>query len=285
MKQSLILILLLFCGIVTAETWIYEKTVVNLPMGEEDDQLSLIYQDDMHFGPSSFAVDEDGNVYIRTRHGNIIKKFDKSGNYICSTQPVQVAGICIRYLGYNEGYVFANCDGDNHPYLRVFSVDLELVAHSSRGGVIENVNFFRGTINEYGRFVNGRVHPHVGLGQRIAGQRVVRRSWFEAVNDSIRFYALNSIWPTEFGYRFLNFDNVGNLYFERYILHEANDLGIVNNKGEFVFTNVVFESHKEHGIFFMDSTHPFITRDGLVYMLLVTEEKIELVCWRKDHIE
>ena len=101
------LLLAIFFIVITslfAETWIYEKEVVIIPIGEKENEIRLNYTGvDITAGPTSFAIDEDENIYIRTSRKNILKKFDKTGKYICSSKFEKGLGDYIRFIGYNNG--------------------------------------------------------------------------------------------------------------------------------------------------------------------------------------
>jgi hypothetical protein len=77
-----IFLLAIFFVVITplfSETWIYEKEVVIIQVGEEENEISVIdHEFEQDEGPTSFTIDEDENIYIRTRRKNIIKKFDAS---------------------------------------------------------------------------------------------------------------------------------------------------------------------------------------------------------------
>ena len=80
LKIILLAIFMLMITGLFAETWIYEKKVVIIPIGEKGNEIRLNYDNkELQSGPTSFAIDEDENIYIRTSRANILKKFDKTG--------------------------------------------------------------------------------------------------------------------------------------------------------------------------------------------------------------
>ncbi len=283
MRHFLLAIVLMACSLLTAETWIYEKTVVKLPMGEEDGQLSVRYMDNMHEGPTSFTIDEDENIYVKTRRKNIIKKFDKNGNFICASKYEKGAGDVVRFIGYHDGYIYTMSGDLRVVCLRRYTRDLDLHDFhliQAQPNTFYGRSFIESNSGDFG-LLRGSNPKAISASKLVLQNNVYHFHKMELFDSSYKPVELQSVWSSEIGHRFMDYDTSGNLYFERYIPHEANDMGIIDSKGYFISTNVIFESNKEHHIAFMDSIYPIVLKNGIVYNLLVTEERIELIRWYK----
>jgi len=289
MKHTLAFALVLVCSLLAAETWIYEKTVVELPMGEGEGQLSLRRWDDMHEGPTSFTVDEDENIYVLTRHKNIIKKFDRNGNYLCSSKYEEGAGDVIRFLGYHDGMIYTMSGDLRIPCIRRYTESLELQDYhliaDKNNNTFYGLSFIESNSGRFGLLRNS--DPRV----IIASELVLLNNQYQFApmdlfGNSYKPIDLRSVWPSDIGYRFINYDTYQNLYIEKYVAPlTATELGIVNEKGDFISTNIVFDSHIVYDIQFMDRVYPIVLKSGIVYNLLITEDNIELIRWHKTGAE
>ncbi len=287
MKHTLAFALVLVCSLLAAETWIYEKTVVELPMGEGEGQLSLRRWDDMHEGPTSFTVDEDENIYVLTRHKNIIKKFDRNGNYLCSSKYEEGAGDVIRFLGYHDGMIYTMSGDLRVVCIRKYTRDLELFDFhliQAQPNTFYGRSFIESNSGKFG-LLQGSGPQSIAASEIILSGNTYTFERMKLFDFPRKPVDMQSVWPSEIGYRFMNFDTSNNLYFERYIRNQANDLGIIDAEGKFVSTNVVFESNYEHRIAFMDSIYPIALKNGIIYNLLITEEKIEIIRWQMTGVE
>ncbi len=292
MKNFTFAIMLMVCSLLAAETWIYEKTVVELPMGEAENQLSLQLvpegYEELDSGPTSFTVDEEENIYILTRRKNIIKKFDVNGNFICASKDEKGAGDVIRFLGYHDGMIYTMSGDMSVVCVRRYSMNLELVDYH--------------TVKQGGRFYYGFsfIESYQGkLGLMIydgpqaiqAGELVLQNNQYhlksmELFDFTYKPVDLKKIWHTDIGYRFMNYDRDNYLYFENLVAPlTATELGVVSQDGSFIYTNVVFDSHIAHHIHFIDRVWPIISKDGIAYNLVIKENAIEYEIWRKSGVE
>ena len=293
MKFALAFSLLLLCSFVTAETWIYEKTVVELPMGEEEDQLSLRLvpegYEGLAEGPTSFTVDEDENIYVRTRRKNIIKKFDKDGNFICSSEYEKGAGDVIRFLGYHDGMIYTMSWGSDDPYIRRYTRDLDFVdCHRVMPGSenLSGLSFLENSKGELGFVVNNNPNiVRLSLIELINGYYALRSSKLFDLDNANKL-DLKTVWPTSLGYRFLNIDDQFNIYIENLKGRlMTSELGIVAREGAFIHTNVEFDFSFNHEVSLIDRINPVISRDGCIYHILVTEEHIQFIKWQKARVQ
>ncbi len=288
MKHIFCILFLMAIGLLLAETWIYEKTVVELPMGEEEGQLSLRLVpegiEELDAGPTSFTVDEDENIYVLTRRKDIIKKFDKNGNFICASKYERNAGDVIRFLGYHNGMIYTMSYGSDRPWVRKYNRNLEIIDSyliQKPENTFNGLSFIESNSGKFGLLRNSGPQ-NIEASELVLSNNVYHYKKMELFDLPYKPVDLQSVWPSDIGYRFMNFDTSNNLYFERYIAPGcATDLGIINNNSEFVFTNVVLDSHIAHGIHFYNRVFPVVTKNGNIYNIVVTEEKIEFIHWYK----
>ncbi|MCD4828433.1 MAG: hypothetical protein K8R90_03260 [Candidatus Cloacimonetes bacterium] len=296
MKSVFAFALLLICSLIAAETWIYEKTVVELPMGEADNQLSLRLapeccegmDEGMDEGPTSFTIDEDENIYVITRRKDIIKKFDRYGNYICSSEYERNAGGPIRFLGYHDGMIYTMSGDSRAPYIRRYTRELELVdCHKVRKqeGSFTGLSFIENNSGNFGLLRNSDPRA-IGATELVLNNNQYSLQRMDLFDFQYRPVDLKEKWATNIGYRFINHDRDNNLYIENLIAPlTATALGIITENGDFIYTDVVFDSHIVHGIHFYDRIYPVVSKSGIVYNLLVTEDNIELIRWQKTGVE
>ncbi len=284
MKHAFTLALLLACSLILAETWIYEKTVVELPMGEGEGQLSVRRWDDMHEGPTSFTIDEDENIYVLTRRKDIIMKFDRNGAYICSSQYVKGAGDPIRFLGYHDGIVYTMSGNSDRPWVRRYNQNLEFIDSypiQKPKNTFNGLSFIENKSGQFGLLRNSDPR-NISASELVLSNNAYQYENMELFDATYKPVELHSVWPSEIGYRFMNNDTLGNLYFEKYVAPGcATELGVVNPQGGFVSTNVVFDTHMAYGIYFYDRIMPIVAKNGNAYNLLLTEKRIEYVRWQK----
>ncbi len=292
MKYFLLAIVLMAYSLLVAETWIYEKTVVELPMGEAENQLSLVLVPDgyeeMDSGPTSFTIDEDENIYILTRRKNIIKKFDRNGNFICASKYEKGAGDVIRFLGYHNGMVYTMSWGSDRPYVRRYNKDLEYIGcsslHKERGPTV-GLSFIESNADKFGLLI------YDGPQAIQAGELVLQNNQYHLKKMKLFDFTykpvdLKKMWHSDIGYRFINYDRDNYLYFENLVAPlTATELGIVTEKGDFISTNVVFDSNLVHDVHFYDRVYPFVSKSGVAYSLVVSKDKIEYVRWYKTGVE
>ncbi len=292
MKSVFAFALLLIYSLIAAETWIYEKTVVDLPMGEAEDQLSLILAPDgyeaMDEGPTSFTIDEDENIYVKTRRKDIIKKFDRYGNYICSSEYERNAGGAIRFLGYHDGMIYTMSWGSSNPYIRRYTRDLEFIdCHKVKPGD-ENLSGLAFLVNPKGELGlitnNNPQNVRLSLMELVNGQYALRNT--NLFDFEYAKIDLENAWPTGLGYRFLNFDDNCVFYIENLKGRlMTSELGIATKEGAFIHTNVEFDFSFNHGVNFYDRIHPLISRDGCIYHILITEKSIQFIKWERIRVE
>ncbi len=292
MKHTFCILFLMAIGLLLAETWIYEKTVVELPMGEEEGQLSVRIvprdYDCLDEGPTSFTVDEDENIYLLTRRKNIIKKFDKNGNFVCASKYEGCAGDVIRFLGYHDGMVYTMSGDMSVVCVRRYSMNLELVDYHTviqGGGFYYGFSFIESYQGKFGLLI------YDGPKAIQAGELVLINSQYhlesmELFDFTYKPVDLKKVWRSEIGYRFMNYDRDNYLYFENMVAPlTATELGIVTENGDFISTNVVFDSNLVHDVHFYDRVYPFISKSGVAYNLVVSKDKIEYVRWYKTGVE
>jgi len=292
MKHTLAFALVLVCSLLAAETWIYEKTVVELPMGEAENQLSLQLVpegfEELDAGPTSFTVDEDENIYVLTRHKNIIKKFDRNGNYLCSSKYEEGAGDIIRFLGYYDGMIYTMSGDLRVPCIRRYTEELYLVDYHrirTRNTAFYGLRFIENSSGEYG-FLNNDNPQHVNI-----TTFQLDNNEYDIVKSSLFHFKymiidLSNVWPSDIGYSFLDYDDEFNQYIEN---HKGrlmmSELGIITQGGTFIHTNVEFDFSFNHGVNLIDRINPVILRNGSIYHLLVTKQNIQFIKWERTRIE
>ncbi|MCD4828436.1 MAG: hypothetical protein K8R90_03275 [Candidatus Cloacimonetes bacterium] len=292
MKSVFAFALLLICSLIAAETWIYEKTVVELPMGEAENQLGLILAPDgyeeLDSGPTSFTIDEDENVYVLTRRKNIIKKFDKDGNYLCSSKYEGGVGDAIRFLGYHDGMIYTMSGDLRVPCIRRYTRELELVDYHrirTRNSRYYGLSFIENTNGDYG-FLSNNNPQRVNFCRFQLFDNEYSIAGADLFDFDFKKVDLSKIWPTGIGYRFLGYDNNFHFYIENLkgpLM--ATELGITTREGAFIHTNVEFDYHFTHGIHLIDIINLVISRDGCIYHILITEESIQFIKWERIRVE
>ena len=271
-----------------AETWIYEKEVVIIPIGEEEHEIRLNYTGvDMTDGPTSFAIDEDENIYIKTSRKNILKKFDKNGKYICSSKFEKGLGDGIRFIGYQNNVIYTMSGNAQNPVIRRYSKELNLIdCHKIKKDYERQwigLFFISNYKGDFGLLSNSNPKnisfKKIDLQDNNWQMRGTKLMDFEYEKVDLK-----KIWSTEIGYRFINFDYGRNLYFEIYNKPKTG-LGIMTETGKAIDTNIEFDRSSNNGLSFSDRAYPFVSRDGIIYQLLPFKDRMEFIKWHITGVE
>jgi hypothetical protein len=282
-------LLTIFFVVITSlfsETWIYEKEVVIIPVGEEEHEIRLNYNDkEMQSGPTSFAIDEEENIYIRTSRKNILKKFDKNGKYICSSKFEKGLGDAIRFIGYNNGIIYTmSGNSTTNPVIRRYDKELNLIdCHKIKKDFKRQwigLSFICNYKNEFG-FLSNHSPQNISFRKidlqdnhwRMRGTKLMDFDYNKV--DLQKHCQANA-------FQFINYDNNDNLYFVALTGFKKLNKILIEKKSETVIkTNLLIDMGAYHGIAFMDGCNPFVSREGDVYNIIPLKDGFRFVKWHK----
>lgn len=297
MKQFLILILVLICFLIYAETWNYEMQKITIPVGNSENEILVkesSKEDMLDEGPTQFKIDEDENIYILDQKQ--IKKFDENGIYLNSTQETDL--IIHSFVVY-EKMIWSICGNHrNEVFLRRFSEKCDLFdTHQieNRKSSLE--------INQFGK-VGLKLSYNSFLEFSFIGNKLKTKDtkYFKDVifdfspyqnkqniifleNDN-ETYDLNTLWPEAVilyssGIYYSGFDEEGNLYFELFTSEQKSNLGIISNQGRIYETNIELPNYNKFGLDFGKGIDCFISKNGDVYQMIPMKDKIEIRKWTR----
>ena len=272
-----------------SETWIYEKEVIIIPVGEKENEIRLNYNGvDMTSGPTSFTIDEDENIYIRTSRKNILKKFDKNGKYVCSSKFEKGLGDAIRFIGYHKNVIYTKSGDARNPVIRRYDKELNLIdcykikKDFKRQWI--GLHFISNYKGDFGFLSNS--NP-----QNISFRKIdLQDNHWRMRETKLMDFDYNKIDLQKhceaIGFQFRNFDNRDNLYFEALTgFKKLDKIFIVSKNGDVIKTNILIDRCTYHDITFMDSTHSFISREGNVYNIIPLKDGFRFIKWYKTREE
>ena len=285
-RMMLLAIFVLMITGLFAETWIYEKKVVIIPIGEKENEIRLNYDNkELQSGPTSFAIDEDENIYIRTSRANILKKFDKNGNYICSSEFEKGLGDYIRFIGYHNNIIYTRSGGNpEKTIVRRYDKDLNIIDYhkiqKTHEHQIVGLSFISNYKGDYG-FLR-HYHPKKITFQKLKLQgkywhlRYTKLMDFDYPKVNLQKYCDAN------AFHFRNFDSEQNLYFEALTGYNKLDkIIIVNQSGKVIKTNILIDIYSYHKIAFRYGTKPFVSRSGNVYNIIPLKDGFRFIKWYK----
>jgi hypothetical protein len=294
MKTGLVLLLIMITFSISADNWIYEMELIEIPTGNANEEIYIYdvpdyLKDVPDEGPTKFQTDELGNIYILNEKK--IKKFDSDGNFMCSTQAEDL--IIVSFI-IHQDQLWTTCgDNQNKVYLRRFDAFCQLVdthqienqesslainQNREVGLNLGNNNFLEFEINDK-EFVttNGiyLTNAILDFNAREGRQKVL-------IPEENIEVDLNEIWSNDIGHSLIGFDETGNLYFNIYskILHDSR-LGITSEAGEIIETNIIFPHYTKFGLDFGKGISNIIAMDGKVYQMIPMKDKIEIRKWKR----
>lgn len=285
-RTFLLAVLVIAITSLFAETWIYEKEVIVIPVGEEENEIRLNYNGfEMSTGPTSFTIDEDENIYIRTSRGNILKKFDKNGNFICSSKFEKGLGDYIRYIKYNDGIIYTmSGNSTTNPVIRRYDKELKLVDYHKLKKDFKKQMIGIGFISNYKGEIGFLRHYSP---KKITFKKIVLQdnSWrmigTELMDFNYKKVDLQKHCKAN-AFLFRDFDKNGNLYFEALTGYKKLDKIIIEKQdGIVIKTNILIDRGAYHGIAFMDICIPFVSRDGNVYNIIPLKDGFRVLKWHK----
>ena len=283
-------LLVIFIVVITslfAETWIYEREVVIIPVGEKENEIRLNYNEyEERSGPTSFAIDEDENIYIKTSRGNILKKFDKTGKYICSSKFEKGCGDFIRFIGYHNGMIYT-MNGHSiktSPVVRRYDKELNLIdCHKIKKDYERQwigLYFISNYKGDFGLLINRSP-------QSISFRKIeLQNNHWRMVGTKLMDFSYKKVDLKQYcdaiAFHFTNYDNHHNLYFEALTGYKIkNKIYIISSNGKVIETNILLDNAGYHEIFFSDTTNIFISRAGDVYNIIPLKDGFRFVKWHK----
>jgi len=248
-------------------------------------------------GPSVFAVDEEGNIYIRVGGG--VKKYDSKGNYIRTydfkgwrmTVHRDTLMTVVRDTRNNVSLYRYSLDGDGYfvdkywvpgkkysggqYYSLWFATDYE-----------DNLGFFFGADFKKIVFVDSTYHLEkselsnyfkFSYGDKMDEKHLLIKEKGESI-------CLNEMYPEARSFRFLNEDKFHSLYIYMYpkdIGKGPIKLGIISKDGKRIENNV--EYRRGELAVAGAVTEPFLAdKNGKMYQMLVKEEAVEIHKWVRE---
>jgi hypothetical protein len=282
-----IFLLAIFFVVITplfSETWIYEKEVVIIQVGEEENEISVIdHEFEQDEGPTSFTIDEDENIYIRTRRKNIIKKFDKNGKYVCSSKLEKGLGDAIRFLGYNNNIIYTMSGDARNPVIRRYDKFLNLIdCHKIKKDYERQwigLHFISNYKGDFGFLSWGMPGAFKQIVLKYDFWRLRSEKFMDFSYKKIDF---KKYWAIDIGYRFINYDNKERMYFEMYNKPKTKtELGIVFSDGKIIKTNIKFDHPVCHNLHFDEMPYPLVRREGKIYNIVPLKDRVEFIKWHK----
>ncbi len=277
-----------------AENWTYKMEALSIPTGKSENEI-YIYDAPDHLvdcpdeGPTKFQIDEIGNIYILD--GKKIKKFDKKGNFIFSTQKTKMNFISFVVL---NDTIWASCrDYRNDIFLRSFDQNghivhsfliekqlsqLKVNQNGKIGFILGDYEFLEYEIREEQLFSKtGNILKNI----------ILDFNWREhrknviIPEENIKL-DLNEIWTNEVGHSLIGFDEVGNLYFNLYSKPaDESKLGIISYSGEVIETNVIFPFYEKFGLIFTGGPESHMSINGDIYQMIPMKDKVEIKKWTR----
>ena len=283
---TILFVLLVFISGLFSETWIYKREVVIIPVGEKENEISLNdYKDGQQEGPTRFVVDEDENLYLKTSRLNIIKKFDKNGNYICSSKFIKGCGDFIRFLGYSNGTVYTmSANSTTNPVVRRYDKDLNYIdCHIIKKDFerqMIGIGFITNYKNEIG-FLR-----HYSPNKITFKKLVLENNYWRMKKTKLMDFSYKKVDLSKYckaiGFVFVNYDKNNNLYFQALIGNNVKDkIFIVTPEGKVIKTNILLDDAELHGMLYFDFTKIYISREGVIYNILPLVDGFRYVKWRK----
>ena len=247
-------------------------------------------------GPSVFAVDEEGNIYIRVGGG--VKKYDSKGNYLrtynfkgwYTTVHNDTLVTIVRDPRNNVSLYRYSLDGDGYfidkywvpgkkysggqYYSLWFATDYE-----------DNLGFFFGAEFKKIIFEDSTYHLEkselsnyfkFSYGDKMDEKHLLIKEKGESI-------CLNEMYPEARSFRFLNEDKFHSLYIYMYpkIKDDPIKLGIISKDGKSIDNNVEF--HRGGLAVAGSNTAPYLAdKNGKIYQMLVKEEVVEIHKWVRE---